>query len=1116
MKMILSHIGKAACLLTSLLFIPAMSVKAQDPQGLTPEMLLPQFSNLSPEAASLGKFGTYNVSEYSGSPNIRIPLFTIQSGDVSIPVELYYDASGIKVEQDATFVGLGWNLSYGGCISHIVCGDDDYKEENPFPMPQHFFDNYISSMPKNNSLSFPLHAYRYATRMRTSAGGNVMALCDPVDRDDYHLHEGMTRGFYVPDIFEASFCGQHVSFIIDKKDNNKIVIVSNNSKKYKIEYVEGTSYAHYPSTIKITDDKGITYQFEGFAEFDYSSPDSYYLTKVYGPDGVSGKSAITYEYESLNCYSGIRNSRNGYREIYTVGKLIDEGFYTGMTDLEPYTDPFLFSVVYADNDPRQKVYPSKITTATETVTFSRQSRSDLDGVYAISGIQVKSKSGTNTDKVSFSYGYFEEDNSSSNIHGYTRKRLKLNSVTVNSKKYQMEYDGSKLPLFDSTSKDYWGYYNGVGNTKNLCGTPKFMVENNAVSIVEYLGDANRYASESLCKVGMLKKITYPTGGYTTFEFEANHFDDQYYYPDASKTQTLKPTTVTDYELNVYGAYGPRTQSTTFSIGKEGLYQFRATLSTTNGTTDVSTVTLKNASTGKVIKEATVSNGNLLYETYDVMLPKGNYTMEATITIKATGYTTTANCVLLHEEMSATADPGEAKGGASVGGGLRIKSVKNYDSSGSFLNGTEYEYRGGKLLKPTVKVEWLNLDFSYVSDYGHGDERLPRMTYIYTNAEPSYLHACSVDVPATVGYSKVIRKEVDGSNKVVRKTELEFHNCGYETVEPINKLTRNYMYHFSNGHLNGKVKSETVYSENGKKQYRTDYTYDIAEQTSVVFQKCVPSFFHGLFVQRIQYDVALFYKYVTLCYLSKKNETFYDINGSNPWSRQTDFTYDSSNYQVSEQTVSDGLNTQKTKYWYPSTSGNKSAGLSNLTSKNCLSEVTAIDQYRNSKYIGGSRYDYTANNNLPVVSKCYSILPNSNLVTQMTVTGYDGKGNIREYKLQDGTPVTIIGSYNRQHPVLEIVGSTYTEVKGKAAAVTNLESASSVSYDTLKSVYNSIKTGLPNAHVTAYMYSPWHGVSRIIAPNGHDVTYSYDNSGRLEKIGDPQGITQKYQYNYKIK
>ena len=79
MKMILSHIGKAACLLTSLLFIPAMSVKSPtNIQGLSLEKLLPPFSNLSPEAASLGKYGAYNVSEYSGSPNIRIPLFTIQ------------------------------------------------------------------------------------------------------------------------------------------------------------------------------------------------------------------------------------------------------------------------------------------------------------------------------------------------------------------------------------------------------------------------------------------------------------------------------------------------------------------------------------------------------------------------------------------------------------------------------------------------------------------------------------------------------------------------------------------------------------------------------------------------------------------------------------------------------------------------------------------------------------------------------------------------------------------------------------------------------------------------------------------------------------------------------
>ena len=44
---------------------------------------------------------------------------------VYLEVELYYDASGIKVEQNATFVGLGWNLSYGGSINHVVRGHDD-------------------------------------------------------------------------------------------------------------------------------------------------------------------------------------------------------------------------------------------------------------------------------------------------------------------------------------------------------------------------------------------------------------------------------------------------------------------------------------------------------------------------------------------------------------------------------------------------------------------------------------------------------------------------------------------------------------------------------------------------------------------------------------------------------------------------------------------------------------------------------------------------------------------------------------------------------------------------------------------------------------------------------
>ena len=47
------------------------------PSGLTPEMLLPQFTNMTPEAASLGRYGAFQVSEYSGAANISIPLYTV-------------------------------------------------------------------------------------------------------------------------------------------------------------------------------------------------------------------------------------------------------------------------------------------------------------------------------------------------------------------------------------------------------------------------------------------------------------------------------------------------------------------------------------------------------------------------------------------------------------------------------------------------------------------------------------------------------------------------------------------------------------------------------------------------------------------------------------------------------------------------------------------------------------------------------------------------------------------------------------------------------------------------------------------------------------------------------
>ncbi len=79
----------------------------------------------SPTAASLGKFGDVPVSYNTGIPNISIPIYTVQSGSLSLPIGLSYHAGGLKVQEGASWVGAGWALNAGGVITRTVIGGPD-------------------------------------------------------------------------------------------------------------------------------------------------------------------------------------------------------------------------------------------------------------------------------------------------------------------------------------------------------------------------------------------------------------------------------------------------------------------------------------------------------------------------------------------------------------------------------------------------------------------------------------------------------------------------------------------------------------------------------------------------------------------------------------------------------------------------------------------------------------------------------------------------------------------------------------------------------------------------------------------------------------------------------
>jgi hypothetical protein len=84
----------------------------------------------SPEVNKFEQYMNMPVNLVSGTPQISIPIYTLEYGGMKLPISLDYDASGVKVESIASSVGQNWSLNVGGVVSRIVKGAPD--EGNPY------------------------------------------------------------------------------------------------------------------------------------------------------------------------------------------------------------------------------------------------------------------------------------------------------------------------------------------------------------------------------------------------------------------------------------------------------------------------------------------------------------------------------------------------------------------------------------------------------------------------------------------------------------------------------------------------------------------------------------------------------------------------------------------------------------------------------------------------------------------------------------------------------------------------------------------------------------------------------------------------------------------------
>ncbi|MCR9250201.1 MAG: hypothetical protein NXI20_07230 [bacterium] len=524
-------------ILSLLIIVLGLNTYAQDNYSQ-----LPTFPE--PNAASLGEYGDIPVSHHTGVPNISIPIFTLQEGSLSMPISMSYHSSGVKVDEMASWVGLGWSLNAGGMISRSVNGAPDegikrtgaHTDKNGWG---YYSDGGVPYEIESNCGNSDYNCRSYVEG-ECPAGDCDCVNCPNPSFTVYDYHKDAASGYIdlEPDVYTYNFLGQSGKFIFD--ENGEVVQIPKGDLKIEVDYTTvtiGTITHGKFNSWTITDTNGTKYYFGGAnatedlhnaqgpsgLNRDNYSTSSWYLYKV---ESSNGSDVINLTYEDEEYYYGNRTGQS-FQRPWDNGSSGGSWKYIG--NLTVANGPLNYTYVKG-----KRLSSISGTTGNYTVTFNEKStgRSDLkhsttSGVEpkALESIEVNSVYGV-CKKFNLNTSYFYSTNDAGIGHYGTedRYRLKLNSIqevscdnTLMIPAHSFTYNETvTMGRRHSLGRDHWGYYNGVDSQTSLL--PDGMTNPNGSA---FNGGSDREPDETKMKAWILTQIDYPTGGYTTFDYEAH-------------------------------------------------------------------------------------------------------------------------------------------------------------------------------------------------------------------------------------------------------------------------------------------------------------------------------------------------------------------------------------------------------------------------------------------------------------------------------------------------------------------------------------------------------------------------------------------------------------------
>ncbi len=469
-----------------IIYLLTQTVWAQSNSSTENKSYLPNITPPSPEAFAISEYGKNGISEFSGKLNLSIPLYTFSAGQLSLPISLNYSGAGVKVNDISTWAGMNWNLSAGGVITRRV---NDFADEEISIIRKYINEQHLITNASNTCAQFSQDYYN---------------MCLYSDRYDTEV-----------DVFNFNFNGYSGSFFLDE---NFIPAYIENENNIKIEIIgvqtTNLERLRVSKTFLITTPDGVKYYFggqeteqtmtfSGHRGSSFLSNTGFYLFKIEHP--VNG--VIEFEYITAPGRLSFINKTYNMRYMSSA---------RNTQAPPPYTQQFFKTQI---NNPKilRKI---KSTNNLMTVNFMATIHASHNFISTLNRIEIKNE--TNLLKeIDFTHGAKDNNNQQDNNYN-TASRFFLEKIEFN-KNIESNANKKEIYLFDynnpyslpnrlSNSQDILGYYNGAVNET-------LIPYNSLISINQNVAFANRHPNFELASQGVLKKITYPTKGYSFFEYE---------------------------------------------------------------------------------------------------------------------------------------------------------------------------------------------------------------------------------------------------------------------------------------------------------------------------------------------------------------------------------------------------------------------------------------------------------------------------------------------------------------------------------------------------------------------------------------------------------------------